>query len=141
MRITRALVASAALVTSAIVANAHHSYAMFDTTQVVRIKGVLKTLEWTNPHVWLFLDVEDKDAKTTSEFGFESLSPAQLMRDYAWEKRLLKTGDTLTVEYAPLRSGNKGGALIKITLGNGRVLETRLSAARAAPPSSSEPAR
>ncbi len=41
-------------------ANAHHSAAMFDDSRVVELKGVVKELQWTNPHVWLQVTVDDK---------------------------------------------------------------------------------
>jgi hypothetical protein len=130
MRSTQSLIAGVVLLVSSVLAYAHHSYAMFDTSQVVTVRGVLKTLEWTNPHVWLWVEVEVdvKDAKkSTITYGFESLSPGQLQRDYGWDKRLFKAGEIVTVDYAPLKSGNPGGALVKVTLPDGRTLLTRFS--------------
>ena len=106
-------------------AQAHHSYAMFDTNQVVTTTGVLRIVEWTNPHVWLWVDVEGE--KGTVTYGFETLSPGQLMRDYGWDKRMLKVGNKVTVDYAPLKSGQPGGALVKIVFSDGRSLLTRFS--------------
>jgi hypothetical protein len=120
-----------ALLAWSISVHAHHSYAMFDTNQVVTTTGVLRTVEWTNPHVWLWVDVENE--KGTVTYGFESLSPGQLMRDYSWDKRLLKIGEKVTVEYAPLKSGQPGGALVKIVFSDGRALLTRFSVPRETP--------
>jgi len=131
VRSIQSLIAGVVLIVSAELAHAHHSYAMFDTTQIVTVRGVLKTLEWTNPHVWLWVEVavDAKDAKTKSTitYGFESLSPGQLQRDYGWDKRIFKAGETVTIDYAPLKSGNPGGALVKVTLSDGRTLLTRFS--------------
>ena len=46
---------------------AHHSAAMFDDTKVVELKGAVKELQWTNPHIWLQLVVEEKGAATRVE--------------------------------------------------------------------------
>ncbi len=41
---------------------AHHSYAMFDMTRSVDLKGKVVQFKWTNPHAWLMLDVKDAAA-------------------------------------------------------------------------------
>jgi hypothetical protein len=56
------------------------------------------------------------------------VSPAQLQRDYGWNKNVVHTGDKITVLFAPLRSGKSGGELEKVTLENGKVLATRFTA-------------
>jgi len=127
MRILVNLVIALALLGSASAVRSHHSYAMFDTSQVVTIRGTLRTLEWTNPHVWLWLDVKEDPGNNTFTYGFESLSPGQLQRDYGWNRRALKPGDVLTIDYAPLKSGNRGGALLKVRLPDGTTLLTRFS--------------
>src|ERR1700721_901318 len=38
-------------------ANAHHSFAMFDQSQQVTLKGTVREFQWTNPHAWIHLDV------------------------------------------------------------------------------------
>ena len=42
-----------------LVAVAHHSFAMFDMAKSVNYKGTVKEVQWTNPHVWVELDVTD----------------------------------------------------------------------------------
>ncbi len=39
---------------------AHHSFAMFDATKTVTLKGTVKEFEWTNPHSWLRITVSDE---------------------------------------------------------------------------------
>ena len=60
----------------------------------------------------------------TATYGFETNAPAELSRFFGWSKSVLKSGDRITVEYAPLRSGNNGGALIRLTFADGRELLT-----------------
>ena len=112
----------AALGVATSVAGAHHSYAMFDITRLATVQGTVKVVEWTNPHVWLWID---RDATTT--FGFETVSPGELSRFHGWSLASLRVGQKVTVEYAPLRSGRNGGVVRRITLADGKVLTTPLT--------------
>ena len=107
-------------------AYAHHSYAMFDTTQHLTVTGTVRNLEWASPHVWLWIEVSDGKGGSVP-YGFETVSPAQIERDYGWKKNVLQVGDKVTVDFAPLKSGKNGGELEKVTLENGKVLATRFS--------------
>ena len=120
-----ALIGALGLVSSAVVP-AHHSYAMFDLSQTRTVRGAVRALEWSSPHVWLWLDVNDGKGGVTS-YGFETVSPGQLQRDYGWNRHVVKPGDKVSVDYAPLRSGANGGAVETVTLPDGRVLTTRLT--------------
>ena len=58
------LIVAAALLT-ATSALAHHSNSAFDPDKVVVLKGTVTQWLWTNPHVWIHLDVDDgKNGKT-----------------------------------------------------------------------------
>ncbi len=60
---------------SSAAAFAHHAYtAEFDTTKPIKLTGVLTKLEWTNPHIWLYLDVKDENGKITN-WGFSASPP------------------------------------------------------------------
>jgi hypothetical protein len=102
---------------------AHHSYAMFDQTRSLTVQGTVRALEWTNPHIWVWVDVEDGKGGTAA-YGFESNAPAELARFFGWNKRSLTVGEKVTIDYAPLKSGNTGGALRTLTFADGRVLRT-----------------
>ena len=105
------------------VAAAHHSYAMFDQTKTLTLRGTVHALEWTNPHIWVWVDVIDAAGASTT-YGFESNAPSELSRFFGWSKRALAVGEGVTVEYAPLKSGRNGGALRTITCADGRMLRT-----------------
>ena len=102
---------------------AHHSYAMFDQTRSVTVQGTVHALEWVNPHIWVWVVVKVGNGAQTT-YGFESNAPSELSRFFGWNKRILNTGDAVTVEYSPLKSGRSGGALRTITFPDGRVLRT-----------------
>ncbi|MEP7247638.1 MAG: DUF6152 family protein [Gammaproteobacteria bacterium] len=102
-------------------AEAHHSFAMFDKTQPVTVKGVVRKIEWTNPHVYFFM--EAKDAKgVTSEYAIECGSINLLTRK-GWKVNTIKVGDKIAAGIFPLRSGQPGGLLDSVTLPNGSVLK------------------
>ncbi|MNC84872.1 hypothetical protein D3C83_04400 [compost metagenome] len=103
---------------------AHHSYAAVDMAKRATIRGTVTTLEWTNPHVWLWISAADERGVMVP-YAFESLSPSELTRFFGWNKRVVTSGQQLTVEYAPFRNGDRGGALHTITFADGRTLRGR----------------
>jgi len=58
----------------------HHSEtAEYDSTKPVKVTGVIKKVEWQNPHVWFYVDVKDETGKITT-WGFSGAPPGALMR-------------------------------------------------------------
>ena len=103
---------------------AHHSTAMYDMSQRKSIQGAIKTVEWTNPHVWLWVMVSTDNADLGTIAGFEADPPIALTRWAGWRKELLKPGDSVTVEYCPLRDGRSGGKILRVVLADGQILAT-----------------
>ena len=100
---------------------AHHSFAMFDKNKVVTVKGVVSKIEWTNPHVFIFLDAPDgKGGKT--RYAVECNSPNVLMRT-GWKFNTVKRGDVVSVGLYPLRNGQPGGLLDKVILPDGKTIK------------------
>jgi hypothetical protein len=97
---------------------AHHSSAGYDMEHPITMKGVVTNIEWTNPHVFIFLDVKD-DSGTVVEWRVEGNSPNMLVRT-GWKREMIKSGDQLTVNGAPERNGTKVLRLITLTLANGQ---------------------
>src|SRR4026209_1444893 len=87
---------------------AHHSFAMFDTANPITISGVLTAFEWTNPHVYIEVDVPDGQA--TKHWAIELGSPSILMRG-GWKFSTFKKGDKITAVVSPLRNGEPGSLL------------------------------
>ena len=58
---------------------AHHSFAAFDTQTQKTVTGTVKQVEWTNPHIWIWLDVPNAQGGV-DVFGFEGMSPNYLAR-------------------------------------------------------------
>ena len=101
---------------------AHHSYAMFDLSRREVISGSVRNLEWTNPHVWLWITVAD-DKGNPAIYAFEGTSPAEMNRRSGWTKGSVAFGDRVTVSYLPFKDGaKKGGRIFSVTLPDGRTL-------------------
>jgi hypothetical protein len=111
-----------AMVASAPLA-AHHSPVMFDRTNKVTLVGKVVEFAWTNPHASIQLDVSNASG-TVERWGVELGSPNTMVRS-GWRSTILKAGDTVSVVINPLRSGERGGAFVSLTLADGRVLGGR----------------
>ena len=95
---------------------AHHSTTMFNHAAQVSITGVVKEVHWTNPHVAIFVLGSDKAGAEPVMWVLEMTSPGNLTRAGGWSRNAIKPGDKVEVNLAPLRNGDKGGALKKITV-------------------------
>ena len=112
MRSMKRMAAVLAAVVSLVTAgrlSAHHSAAMFDDTKVVELSGTVKTLQWTNPHIWLQVVVEDQGRAT--EWSLEGGSPNSLSRQ-GWRSTTFKAGDVITVRLRPMKDGTAAGSFI-----------------------------
>jgi len=101
-------------------AMAHHSFAMFDQTKTVVLQGVISRFEWTNPHVFVFVDVK-KNGKSVTH-ALEGSSPS-LMRHAGWTFDTLKPGDMVEVTVHPVKESNARGMLVTVKLPNGQTLK------------------
>jgi hypothetical protein len=100
-------------------ADAHHSFSMFDQAREVVLTGVVREFQWTNPHTWIELDVTTAEGAVQG-WSLESGSTNALKRQ-GWSRSSVKAGDRVRVVINPLRSGEKGGALLGIVLADGTV--------------------
>ena len=67
MRAAFPVFAAAACLLTALPAAPHHSFAaVFDVNRPVRFTGAITRLEWTNPHAWIHIDIEDADGHVES---------------------------------------------------------------------------
>ena len=99
---------------------AHHSFAAFDVTAQKTVTGTVKQVDWTNPHIWLWIDVpNDKGGSDT--YGFEGMSPNFLARR-GWTRTTLKTGDKITINFRPMKDGSNGGMFMTGQTASGKLL-------------------
>jgi hypothetical protein len=111
---------AAVLTVFAATASAHHSFAMFDQAKEVTLDGTLKELQWTNPHIWVQVMAKDPASGKEVEWSIEGGSPNGLSRR-GWSRNMMKAGDKLTVVIHPLKNGDHGGSLTKLTV-NGKTV-------------------
>ena len=114
----------AGAIVAAAPALAHHSFAIFDQTQVLEHTGPVNQLEWIAPHVWLHVDVMGEDGVVRS-WAFEAGNPGQLA-NMGWNPESFAPGTQVTVGYRPMKDGSRGGQLMNVTLPDGtRVCSNR----------------
>ena len=76
---------------------AHHSFAAeFDREKPITLTGTVTKVEWTNPHVWVYLNVKDATTGQVTNWGFEMGPPHGLQRR-GWRRETLKLGDEVKV--------------------------------------------
>jgi len=93
---------------------------MFDLGRVVTVEAVVKEVQYTNPHVWIQINVSDGKGGET-EWSIEGGAPGMMTRA-GWKSSTLKPGDKVTLAMHPLKSGKPSGSLVSVTLPDGRVL-------------------
>jgi hypothetical protein len=98
---------------------AHHAYtAEFDTTKPVKLSGVLTKVEWSNPHIWIYLDVKDDKGNVTT-WGFSASPPGMLLRR-GITKSSLKLGEVLTISGHRAKDGSNNSSGNVVTFADGR---------------------
>ena len=102
------------------VAQAHHSFAMFDSSRSITLHGTVSKYQWTNPHGYLEIDAEQPGGEM-KHFTLEMTSINMMTRG-GWTSRTVKAGDVVTAIAAPLRDGRAGGLLLELTLPDGRKM-------------------
>jgi hypothetical protein len=109
----------AAVISGVSPVSAHHSYAMFDAASLVTVDATVKEFQWTNPHSWLQVMVDNKGV--AEEWSLE-LGPLVVLRRWGWKPHSLNPGDKVKVSVNPLRDGSHGGRLMSIVLPDGKTL-------------------
>ena len=98
---------------------AHHAFAAeYDSTKPVKVTGTVSKVEWTNPHIWFYVDVKDDSGKVTT-WGFSGGPPGMLQRR-GITKSVLKIGDTVTVEGFRAKDSSTNGTGGNVTFPDGR---------------------
>jgi hypothetical protein len=97
----------------------HHSVsAEFDVNRQITYAGVVTRVEWSNPHIYFYVDVKDVNQKVTN-WAFEGAGPNTLAR-LGWLRDSLKVGDRVTVVAYPARDGAAVASAREVRLANGR---------------------
>ena len=120
---TRVLAFLAAVLAAAVPLAGHHSFAAeYDASKPVDVTGTLTRVEWTNPHIWFYLDVKDEKG-TVTNWGFSAAPPGVLMRR-GIQKEVLKIGAVIHVQGFRARDGSNNASGGTITFSDGRRVLT-----------------
>src|SRR5262247_1363557 len=117
----RVLCVTAMICGVATLAWSHHAAApVFDMNAEKTVMGVVKQVDWTNPHIWIWLDVQSAPGQL-ERWGFEGMSPNFLARR-GWTRTSLLPGMRIAVTFRPLRDGKPGGMFMTGKLEDGKIL-------------------
>jgi hypothetical protein len=96
---------------------AHHSFAAeYDSKKPVTLKGIVTKVDWTNPHVYFYIDVTDDSGKVTN-WGFEMGPPNGLQRA-GWTRNTMKVGDEVVVEGTLAKDGSNQANARSVVMAN-----------------------
>ena len=119
MKTRFAVLTACVLLIPSIAVFAHHAFqAEYDANKPVKVTGVVKKVEWTNPHIWFYVDVKDESGKVTT-WGFSGGPPGMLLRR-GITKEILKPGDMIKVEGFRAKDGSNNASGGNVTFADGR---------------------
>jgi hypothetical protein len=99
---------------------AHHSSAMFDKTLVREVSATVREFQWTNPHVWIQILIEN-EAGEEVEWSIEGGGPNSLFR-HGWRPNSFKPGDAIEIKFNPMLDGSNAGFFVGAKLADGKTL-------------------
>jgi Family of unknown function (DUF6152) len=109
-------VAACSLLLAGVHVSAHHSFAAeFDADKPIKLTGIVTKVEWTNPHVWFYINVKDAQTGQVTNWGAEMGPPHGLQRR-GWRQNTLKIGDEVTVDGSMAKNGAKRMNARSVTL-------------------------
>src|SRR5688572_5181048 len=101
-----ALLALSASALASAPAQAHHSFpAQYDAAKSIMLTGKVMKVEWTNPHIFIYIDVPNEATGQVVNWALEMGGPNALLR-LGWKRDSLKTDDLITVEGSLARDGS-----------------------------------
>jgi hypothetical protein len=105
------------LLAAALPAHSHHSFAaQYDAAKPITLTGKVTKVEWTNPHVYVYVDVRDEKSGEVANWALEiGGGPNSLIRQ-GWSRDSLKTDDVINVEGSLARDGSRLASAQSIVL-------------------------
>jgi len=120
-------IAGTVLLSTATVALAHHSFAVYDHSRTLTLRGTVTKFQWTNPHAYLEIDVKQADG-SVKHYSVE-LTSINMMQRVGWRSNMIKAGDHVTAVIAPILTGEPVGLGLEVTLADGTKRDLPVPAA------------
>jgi hypothetical protein len=116
---SRVLHAIGAVLIASVPMAAHHSFsAEYDATAMVTLKGVVSKVEWSNPHVHIYVDVKDESGKVTT-WNTEG-SPPNVLKRMGVTRDVVNVGDTITITGFRARDNSTRASRCEVTTQDGK---------------------
>ena len=114
-RLILSLIVISGLLLSTVPAIAHHAFATeFDADKPVTKRGIVTKIDWSNPHVWFYVNVKTASGEIEN-WGFEMGGPNSL-RNSGWTKETMKIGDEVIVDGSLARNGSRNVNAKSVTM-------------------------
>lgn len=101
----------------ALPAAAHHSFAPFEDDLQIVLHGTITSFQWTNPHVYMELDVRDENAEVRN--WLIECANTTILNRVGWKWNMIREGDEVELIVAPLRNGDPAALLKRVRLADG----------------------
>jgi hypothetical protein len=95
---------------------AHHSFAAeFDAKKPIELRGYVSKIEWTNPHVWFYINVKDRASGKVTNWGFE-MGPPHGLQGQGWTRTTMQLGDEVIVAGTLAKNGSNRANARTVTM-------------------------
>jgi hypothetical protein len=126
---TRTSLAIVVLLAHATPLSAHHSAAQYDATAPVTLEGTVTRVDWTNPHVYIYVNTKGASGDST-QWTVET-DPTPILIRSGWTRESVRVGAVVTVRMNPARDKQRNHAqLVSLSTGSGAVLVPRAPVVR-----------
>ena len=118
-----AMLAAVALLAGTVPGFAHHAtQAEVDKDKPITITGVMRRIQWINPHVRWYIDVKDDKGEVTT-WLITGSGPGAYRNNGITAGGVFPIGETYTARIAPARDGSTNGYIMTWTLPNGTKMD------------------
>ena len=93
---------------------------MFDKSTVRQVTATVLEFQWTNPHIWIQIEVEN-EVGDKQEWSIEGLGPNSLFRK-GWRPNSFEPGDIIEIKFYPMRDGSPAGGFIGAKFADGKTI-------------------